>query len=175
VPVLKPHDVAIVLEVCRHEKRPGYAEIAQALVISASEAHAGVKRAHAALLLHGPEMDYRPVRRAVEEFVLHGQQAGLRRRLCDRAAHHRLHGGECPTLDVDVIVEITSDAEYTTSFARQLQRAGFREDANEAGGIERRWKRRRPATALSARCRAIWRRIRSARHGRRSFRNGWHR
>src|SRR3954465_7452271 len=72
MPALKPQDVAIVLQLCRFAERPPYPDIAAALAISASEAHAGVKRAHAARLVHGPELDYRPNRRAIEEFVLHG-------------------------------------------------------------------------------------------------------
>jgi hypothetical protein len=40
--------------------------------MSASEVHAAVKRAQASRLLHGPELNERPILSAIEEFLAHG-------------------------------------------------------------------------------------------------------
>jgi hypothetical protein len=42
------------------------------LVMSPSEVHASVKRAHASGLLHGPGLENRPNLAALEEFLVHG-------------------------------------------------------------------------------------------------------
>lgn len=72
VAVLKPQDVAVVLQLCRHTPRPPYSQIALALSMSPSEVHAAVKRAHASGLLHGSDLGERPNHSAVEEFLIHG-------------------------------------------------------------------------------------------------------
>ena len=71
--VLKPQDVVVVLKLSEFNgKRPPFAQIADALSMSASEVHAAVKRAQAAHLLHGPELGERVSGRALEEFLIHG-------------------------------------------------------------------------------------------------------
>lgn len=71
--VLKPQDVVVVLKLLGFsEKRPPYSQIARELCLSVSEVHAAVKRAHAAHLLHGPELYDRPNGKALEEFLVHG-------------------------------------------------------------------------------------------------------
>ncbi len=71
--VLKPQDVAVVLQLCRHAPpRPPYSQIAIELSMSPSEVHAAVKRAQASGLLHGSEMGERPNRGAIKEFLIHG-------------------------------------------------------------------------------------------------------
>jgi DNA-binding Lrp family transcriptional regulator len=73
VTVLKPQDVAVVLQLCREPlPRPPYSRIAAALSLSASEVHAAVKRARKSSLLHGPELGERPNLSAIEEFLFHG-------------------------------------------------------------------------------------------------------
>lgn len=73
VAALKPHDVVVVLQLCRHgQPRPSYAQIAGELLMSSSEVHAAVGRAVASGLVHGAELGNRPRLAAVEEFVLHG-------------------------------------------------------------------------------------------------------
>jgi hypothetical protein len=70
---LKPQDVAVVLQLCRHgSPRPPYSQIAGELFMSSSEVHAAVKRAQASRLLHGPELGERPNWTALEEFLSHG-------------------------------------------------------------------------------------------------------
>jgi len=70
---LKPQDVVVVLKLLGFpEKRPTYSQIANELCLSVSEVHAAVKRAHAAHLLHGPELCDRPNSKALEEFLVHG-------------------------------------------------------------------------------------------------------
>ena len=58
--------------VASQSRRPPYARLAAELGMSASEVHASVKRAAAAGLLHGIELQYRPNRTALEEFLVHG-------------------------------------------------------------------------------------------------------
>ena len=71
--VLKPQDVVVALKLSEFQgKRPPFAQIAEELSISVSEVHAGVKRAQAAHLLHGPELGERANCRALEEFLIHG-------------------------------------------------------------------------------------------------------
>jgi DNA-binding Lrp family transcriptional regulator len=71
--VLKPQDIVVVLKLCGYgSKRPPFAQIAAALAMSSSEVHAAVKRAQAAHLLHGSEMNSRPNVSALEEFLIHG-------------------------------------------------------------------------------------------------------
>jgi len=70
---LKPQDVAVVLQLCRHRPpRPPYSQIASELSMSSSEVHAAVKRAQASRLLHGAELGERPNLAAIEEFLAHG-------------------------------------------------------------------------------------------------------
>ena len=70
---LKPQDVVVALKLLGFsEKRPPYSKIANELCLSVSEVHAAVKRAHAAHLLHGPELCDRPNSKALEEFLVHG-------------------------------------------------------------------------------------------------------
>jgi len=70
---IKPQDVVVVLQLCRHEPpRPPYSQIAAELLMSASEVHAAVKRAQASRLLHGAELGERPNLGSIEEFLLHG-------------------------------------------------------------------------------------------------------
>lgn len=70
---LKPQDVVVVLKLSGYEThRPPFAQIAADLWMSPSEVHAAVKRAQASHLLHGPEMQGRPNRSALEEFLIHG-------------------------------------------------------------------------------------------------------
>src|SRR6266568_5017282 len=71
--VLKPQDIAVVLQLCRRAPpRPPYSQIAMELSLSPSEVHAAVKRAQASHLLHGPELGERPNLGAIEEFLIHG-------------------------------------------------------------------------------------------------------
>ncbi len=70
--VLKPQDVVVVLKLLGFPERPPFSQIAKELSLSVSEVHAAVKRAQAAHLLHGPEMGDRPIRKALEEFLIHG-------------------------------------------------------------------------------------------------------
>ena len=58
--------------VANGSRRVPYAELAGALGMSASEAHASVKRAIQSHLLQGPEMQHRPNLAALEEFLVHG-------------------------------------------------------------------------------------------------------
>ncbi len=70
---LKPQDVVVALKLSKFDgKRPSFAQIADELAISVSEAHAAVKRAQAAHLVHGPELGERPNCKALEEFLIHG-------------------------------------------------------------------------------------------------------
>jgi DNA-binding Lrp family transcriptional regulator len=71
--VLKPQDVYVVLKLAALKSdRPSYAQLAQDLVMSASEVHASVQRAQKAGLLHGPARNHQPNRLALEEFLVHG-------------------------------------------------------------------------------------------------------
>lgn len=53
-------------------RRAPYSHLALELVMSPSEVHASVKRAHASGLLHGAERENRPNIGALEEFLGHG-------------------------------------------------------------------------------------------------------
>lgn len=69
--VLKPQDVFILLKLVALGAREwSYASVAGELCMSASEVHAGVKRAIAARLLDSSRQ--RPIRAALEEFLVHG-------------------------------------------------------------------------------------------------------
>lgn len=70
--VLKPQDIYVTLKIVAAGSRPSYAHLAGELAMSPSEVHASVKRARAARLLHGPELDNRPNLTAIEEFLVHG-------------------------------------------------------------------------------------------------------
>ena len=71
---LKPQDLLVLLKVAAHPpQRWTYAALGEALGISASEAHASVKRAVAAGLAVAPARgEWSPVRHSLLEFVLHG-------------------------------------------------------------------------------------------------------
>src|SRR5581483_1184241 len=69
---LKAQDVAVVLKLCGSPQRLPYARLAAELSMSPSEVHAAVKRAQASRLLHPAELNERPNRSAVEEFLIHG-------------------------------------------------------------------------------------------------------
>jgi len=69
--VLKPQDVVILLRlVSLGEKEWTYPALAHELSMSASEVHAGVKRAIAARLMDASRQ--RPILGALEEFLVHG-------------------------------------------------------------------------------------------------------
>lgn len=71
---LKPQDLLVLLKAAAHpDRRWTYAALAQALGLSASEAHASVKRAVACGLAVAPSRgEWSPVRPHLLEFVLHG-------------------------------------------------------------------------------------------------------
>jgi DNA-binding Lrp family transcriptional regulator len=70
--VLKPQDVYVALKIVASGLRDPYAQLAGELAMSTSEVHASVKRAQAAKLIHGPELENRPNLAALEEFLVHG-------------------------------------------------------------------------------------------------------
>jgi DNA-binding Lrp family transcriptional regulator len=73
VMTLKPQDIVVVLKLCGYgSNRPPFAQIAAALSMSPSEVHGAVKRAQAARLVHGAELNSRPNLSALEEFLIHG-------------------------------------------------------------------------------------------------------
>jgi len=68
--VLKPQDVVIILKLILEGGKKGrFSDLAQALNMSASEIHSGIKRLAAARLVDTNEI---PVKQAVEEFLVHG-------------------------------------------------------------------------------------------------------
>jgi len=71
--VLKPQDIVILLKlVTSREIEWSYPFLAHDLFMSASEAHAGVKRAGAARLM---DLQRRvPLKKALEEFLIHGMK-----------------------------------------------------------------------------------------------------
>lgn len=71
---LKPQDLLVLLKVAAHPpQRWTYAALGEALAISASEAHASVKRAVASGLAVAPARgEWSPVRPNLLEFILHG-------------------------------------------------------------------------------------------------------
>lgn len=71
---LKPQDLLVLLKVAAHPpQRWTYAALGEALSMSASEAHASVKRAVAAGLAVAPARgEWSPVRASLLEFVRHG-------------------------------------------------------------------------------------------------------
>jgi hypothetical protein len=71
---LKPQDLLVLLKVAAHPpQRWTYAALGDALAMSASEAHASVKRAVASGLAVAPGRgEWSPVRPSLLEFVLHG-------------------------------------------------------------------------------------------------------
>ena len=72
--ILKPQDVLILLKLVAWGPRPwGYQALAAELFMSASEVHAGVRRAVAARLMDDPATGAGvPLREALEEFLVHG-------------------------------------------------------------------------------------------------------
>src|SRR5438309_1173048 len=70
---LKPQDIVVILELCGYgPNRPPFAQMAADLFMSPSEVHAALKRAQAAHLIHGPDMNSQPNFSAIEEFLVHG-------------------------------------------------------------------------------------------------------
>ena len=70
---LKPQDIVVVLKLCGYgPNRPTFAQMANDLSMSPSEVHAALKRAKAARLIHGPDMNSQPNLSAIEEFLIHG-------------------------------------------------------------------------------------------------------
>jgi hypothetical protein len=71
---LKPQDLLVLLKVAAHPpQRWTYAALGEALSMSASEAHASVKRAVASGLAVAPaRIEWSPIRSSLLEFVLHG-------------------------------------------------------------------------------------------------------
>jgi hypothetical protein len=71
--VLKPQDVYVALKIAASKsRRAPYSQLALELVMSQSEVHACVQRAHTCHLLHGIELQHRPNLSALEEFLVHG-------------------------------------------------------------------------------------------------------
>lgn len=69
--IVKPQDVFVLLKLFTLEDLPwSYAMLASALKMSASEVHAGIKRAEAAKL-YNPHTK-KPTTKALEEFLIHG-------------------------------------------------------------------------------------------------------
>jgi len=69
--ILKPQDIVILLKLVASGDRPwSYPSLALELSMSASEVHAGVKRAAKARLLAAGKGE--PFRKALEEFLIHG-------------------------------------------------------------------------------------------------------
>ncbi|MDB5817268.1 MAG: hypothetical protein JWQ11_908 [Rhizobacter sp.] len=71
---LKPQDLLVLLKVAAHPpQRWTYSALGDALIMSASETHASVKRAAASgLAVIGDRGDWRAIRPSLVEFVLHG-------------------------------------------------------------------------------------------------------
>ncbi|MBM4312416.1 MAG: hypothetical protein FJ122_00690 [Deltaproteobacteria bacterium] len=69
--ILKTQDIYILLKlVAMGESQWSYASVAGDLFMSASEVHAGIKRAMAARLLSSDSV--RPLKKSLEEFLIHG-------------------------------------------------------------------------------------------------------
>jgi len=69
--ILKPQDIYILLKlVAMGESQWSYASVAGDLIMSASEVHAGIKRAVAARLMSSDSV--RPLKKPLEEFLIHG-------------------------------------------------------------------------------------------------------
>lgn len=70
---LKPQDVMVALKLCCYPgSRPPISVIGSDLGISPSEVHGAIKRLLQAHLVHGLEMQNKPNRSTLEEFLLHG-------------------------------------------------------------------------------------------------------
>jgi len=68
---LKPQDIYILLKlVALGESQWSYASVAGELFMSASEVHAGIRRAVAARLMH--PQGGQPLKKSLEEFLIHG-------------------------------------------------------------------------------------------------------
>lgn len=71
--VLKPQDLLIIIKIAVSRQEFTYAQLAYDLGMSASEVHAGLKRAQLARLVGGTAAeDMNPIRPSVHEFILHG-------------------------------------------------------------------------------------------------------
>ena len=69
--ILKPQDIYILLKlIAMGENQWSYASVAGDLFMSASEVHAGIKRAMAARLM--PAQGGHPLKKSLEEFLIHG-------------------------------------------------------------------------------------------------------
>ena len=69
--ILKPQDIYILLKlVAMGESQWSYASVAGDLFMSASEVHAGIKRAVAARLMSS--QGSQPLKKSLEEFLIHG-------------------------------------------------------------------------------------------------------
>lgn len=94
--MLKPQDVLVLLKLSvLKDPAWSYAGLAKALKMSIAEVHDGIKRATAARLFN-PETK-RPIRRALEEFLIHGvkyayppEKGGLTRGVPTAHAAHPL-------------------------------------------------------------------------------------
>lgn len=62
----------VLLKIVATGFRGPYAQLATELAMSPSEAHASVKRAQLAKLIHGPELQNHPNLASLEEFLIHG-------------------------------------------------------------------------------------------------------
>jgi hypothetical protein len=68
---LKPQDIYILLKLVALGESPwSYASVAGELFMSASEVHAGIKRAVVARLIH--PQGGKPLKKSLEEFLIHG-------------------------------------------------------------------------------------------------------
>lgn len=71
--ILKPQDVVVLLKLAAHpDAEWTYPKLGYELAMSASEVHAGIRRAYEARLVTEASARARPVRAALEEFVIHG-------------------------------------------------------------------------------------------------------
>jgi hypothetical protein len=69
--ILKPQDIYILLKlIATGESQWSYASVAGDLFMSASEVHAGIKRAMTARLVSSDSV--RPLKKSLEEFLIHG-------------------------------------------------------------------------------------------------------
>jgi hypothetical protein len=72
-PVLKPQDIVVVVKVAlAGDSVPGFAQMARALHMSASEVHGATKRAVLSRLLEPSSASMRVNKAALHEFLLHG-------------------------------------------------------------------------------------------------------
>jgi len=71
--MLKPQDIVIVMKIlAKSEQEWAQGSLAQELGMSASEVNGGIKRASLSGLLYKKDSKVIPVRKAIEEFLIHG-------------------------------------------------------------------------------------------------------